>query len=148
MTTAATLKETLAAVIAAAECNEHGYDYEGIDWDQLLPEEERVFAIDWERWPRMIAAWHCYEAFMDLLEGSVWDSAHANLLARERARHPELFAMGFCLEGFARFAKDYAGLTNREAHAVFAKQEFHNVRFGVMFYRDEREADSSQEDAT
>ena len=135
---AGTLKEQLAREIATAErdARDNPTLYEGPDWWQLSPEEEAVFEIDRRRWPRMMTVWHCYEALTGVASGTDWDVKHAALLEKERAVRPAL-AQGGGLEAFTMFGKEFGGLTYREAHAVFAKQDFHAVRGGVMTYADE-----------
>jgi len=44
---------------------------------------------------------------------------------------------GFGREGVSNFAKEYTGLSFREAHAIHAKYDFWCVRTGVMRYNDE-----------
>jgi hypothetical protein len=49
----------------------------------------------------------------------------------------------WCGEGvdekeFFRFAKEFDGLSFREAHAIYAKHDFWTVRLGIVHYADER----------
>ena len=60
-----TLKDQLEFVIADME-RQVAEDLDtlyGGDWCQLTDEEESVFRINPDRFPRMIMTWHCYEVF-------------------------------------------------------------------------------------
>jgi hypothetical protein len=46
-------------------------------------------------------------------------------------------ADGVGLQPFTAFAEVVCGLTNREAHAIFTKMDFWQVRSGLLHYRDE-----------
>ena len=56
---------------------------------------------------------------------------------RERERHPEIVRKGVSRDGFQNFAKEYADMTFREAHAMYSKHEFWQVRNGIIAYADE-----------
>jgi hypothetical protein len=107
--------------------------YRGNSWWQLTPEEELVFAIDRARFPEMITAWSRYEIFMGLLE----DGGFNDETKRERERHPDIVRKGVSIDGFQHFAKEYADVTFREAHAMYCKHEFWQVRNGITRYLDE-----------
>jgi hypothetical protein len=132
-----TLKEQLDAAIANAEAKAEADPdaYRGSDWWQLSDSEEEVFEISRDRWPRMMTVFHCYEAFKRTADSSEWDDALIELARQQRP--------GWCgpvpsFEEFSRFAQAFGSLTNREAHAVYTKQEFWTVRLGVMVYADEQ----------
>lgn len=109
--------------------------YRGLDWFHLSLEEEVVFAIDPARFARMITAWAAYELFMGVVdEGFTCDSA---ALAQEKHRRADIIAMEVSINGFQTFAKAYADLTFREAHALFCKHQFWLVRNGIYGYLDE-----------
>jgi hypothetical protein len=115
--------------------NERGADHYryGHDWFHLTPEEEQVFAIDRARFPRMITAWSRYEIFIGLLEDGGFNAE----TKRERERHPEIVRKGVSIDGFQHFAKEYTDITFREAHAMYCKHEFWQVRNGIAAYTDE-----------
>src|SRR5438874_13809655 len=127
-------EQQVAALIADAE--KDAADYRGEDWWQMTPEEESVFEIDFSRFPRSITAFMAFESFHDIVapEDHKLDPA---LVAAERKRRPDLMKREFCLDGFQHFAKDYAGMTFREAHAVYAKNAFWQIRQGITRYTDE-----------
>lgn len=116
--------------------------YRGTSWWQLTPEEELVFAIDRARFPRMITAWSRYEIFMGLLE----DGGFNEETKRERKLHPDIVRKGVSIDGFMHFAKEYADVTFREAHAMYSKHEFWQVRNGIPVYKDEPESKKVIED--
>jgi len=62
--------ETAATERSAAEDSER---YHGDDWWQLTDEEESVFDIDRERFPRMMTVWSCYEAFKNIAYSLSWE---------------------------------------------------------------------------
>ncbi len=111
--------------------------YRGLDWFHLSLEEEFVFAIDPARFPRMITAWAAYEMFMGAGDGGFTCDPAA--LAQEKRRRADIIALGISINGFQAFAKAYADLTYREAHAMFCKNEFWLVRTGISGYTDEPE---------
>ena len=128
-------KQQVTAQIADAESGDPE-EYRGQDWWQLMPEEELVLDIDFRRFPRLITAFMAFESFHDIVapEDHKLDPA---LVAAERKRRPDLMKREFCLDGFQHFAKDYAGMTFREAHAVYAKNAFWQIRQGITRYTDE-----------
>jgi hypothetical protein len=110
-------------------------DFRGLDWFHLSLEEETVFAIDPARFPRMITAWAAYEMFMGVVtEGFECDPV---ALADEQRRCADIIAIGVSIKSFDAFAKAYADLTYREAHAMFCKHQFWLVRNGIYGYTDE-----------
>jgi hypothetical protein len=134
-----TLKEQLDAAIADAEGKAEADPdaYRGSDWWQLSDAEEAVFEIDRDRWPRMMTVFHCYEGFKRMTDSPEWDDA---LIELSRQQRP-----GWCGQApsngeFSHFAQAFGGLTNREAHAAYTKQEFWTVRLGVTVYADESPA--------
>ena len=128
-------KARVAAVIAENEHN--AASFSGSDWCELRPEEEFVFAIDPARFPRMVAAWSLYEVFMDLVDAEVFALEPA-AVEHERKNRPDIFDQGISTAGFQQFAQAYAGMTFREAHAMFAKHDFWQNRQGITNYSDER----------
>lgn len=134
-----TLKEQLDAGIAAAEAKADADPdaYRGSDWWQLSDAEEAVFEIDPDRWPRMMTISHCYEGFKRIADSPEWDEA---LIEQARQQRPEWCDPVPSFEEFSRFALAFGGLTAREAHALYTKQEFWTVRAGAMVYADENPA--------
>lgn len=129
------LKDDIEASVRAAE-GEMRADPEGWtggDWWQLLPQEEDVFGIERERWPRMMLAWFFFEVFHKLVDVGE-EEAPVRLLHEEKERRPDI---EYSHEGFDRFAVDYVDLTLREADAAHGKMHFTNVRHGVVQYTDE-----------
>lgn len=130
-----TLKDQLEAVIADMErgiANDPDCLYGG-DWFQLTDAEEEVFHIDPARFPRMVMTWHCYEVFKFIADAPTFD---ADLIEQARRQHPEWCGERVSPDEFADFAATFAGVTNREAHAIHAKQDFWSERAGVNIYRD------------
>ena len=122
-----TLPETIERKVRDAQSLDQ---YRGFDWWQVSPEEEQVFAIALDRWPRMMTAL----AAFDTVIGSV---------------HPDEF--GFDAEAvaavqgefqasqadFTRFATEHAGMTSREALQAYAKNKFWLLRAGTLKFTDE-----------
>jgi len=130
-----TLEDQLESEIAdterrAAENPEH---YDGGDWWQLSEFEEFVFAIDRERFPRMMMTWHCYDVFKLIAAAPTFDD---ELIKQARQLHPEWCGEGVSAKEFSDFAKQYGGLTFREAYAVYAKNDAWEVRNGITIYAD------------
>lgn len=128
-------REHVAVQIAEAERRDLR-QFRGVDWWQLDPEEELVFAIDFPRFPRAITALSLFESFHDIVsaEDNRLDPA---AVQAERKQRPDLVKRDFTLDGFQHFAKDYAGMTFREAHAVYTKNVFWQIRMGITKYTDE-----------
>jgi hypothetical protein len=107
-----TLKAQLEADIIKGEAEEAAKPglHHGTDWWQLSDAEEEVFAIDRERFIRMVMTWHCYEGFKLISHSPVWDEA---LIEQARQQHPEWCAGGVDEKEFFRFAKEFGGLTFR-----------------------------------
>jgi len=117
--------------------NERGAEaYRGHEWSDLTPEEEQVFAINRARFPAMVTVWSAYEHFMGLVDEANFSCDHREI-ERERNRRADIVRMGVSVNGFQQFAKEYAGMTFREAHAMYCKHEFWQVRNGISRYSDE-----------
>ena len=131
-----TLKDQLETEIAAAEAREEAKPgwHKGADWDQLSEAEEAVFAIDRDRFPRMVMTWHCYEGFKRISDSTVWDE---EVIEQARRQHPQWCGEGISQAEFSEFATALGELTCREAHAIYARQEFWCVRNGIAEYGDE-----------
>jgi hypothetical protein len=131
----ATLKDQLEFVIADRErrvAEDLNYLYGG-DWFQLSDAEEEVFHINPDRFPRMIMAYSCYEAFKLISDDPSFDR---DLIEQARQLHPAWCGEGISPDEFADFAKEFAGLSNRDAHAIYAKHDFWCERAGVNVYLD------------
>ena len=120
--------ETAATELSAAEDSER---YHGGDWWQLSDEEESVFDIDRERFPRMMTVWSCYEAFKNVAYSLSWEDG---LIEQACQQHPACCIAGRSESEFFDFADAFGGLTHREAHAFYAKHDFWCVRAGVSRY--------------
>jgi hypothetical protein len=127
-----TLKDQLEADIAKGEAEEAAKPglHHGTDWWQLSDAEEEVFAIDRERFIRMVMTWHCYADFQQPGMGQGPDRGGP-------PTHPQWCGEGVDEKEFFRFAKEFGGLTFREAHAIYAKYDFWTVRLGIVHYADE-----------
>jgi hypothetical protein len=137
-----TLKDQLEAEIAESEAKEKAKPgfHDGSDWWQLTEAEQEVFEIDRERFPRMIMTWHCYDGFKRMADSPVWDDT---LIGQARQQHPEWCTEAkrqlaeISVQEFQAFAKEFGGLTFREAEAIYRKHEFWQIRLGVVTYGDE-----------
>jgi hypothetical protein len=139
----ATLKEQLEAEIASAEAEARHWQ-PGWDWHHLSDEEEAVFEIDRDRFPRMVTAFSCYEGFKLITMGDVWDT---DLIEQARQAYPQWCdEQIYTVREFQDFAKEFAGLSAREAHAMFRKQEFWNIRAGHASFADEQKKAISTSD--
>jgi len=133
-----TLKDQLEAEIAEGEAREAAElgHHDGRDWWQLTGVEEEAFQIDRERFPRMMMTWHCYEAFKRIALGTIWDEA---LLDHARRQFPQWCGTEPSEREFQDFAKEFGGLTFREAAAMHCKHAFWQIRAGATYYADEPE---------
>jgi hypothetical protein len=95
--------------------------YNGGDWWQLTDEEESIFVIDRERFPRMMTVWSCYEAFKNIAYSLSWDDG---VIERACHEHPDWCGAGISDSEFSDFADAFGGLTHREAHAFYTKHDF------------------------
>jgi hypothetical protein len=118
-----------------AELEAKGPDhFQGDDWFQLSEEEEWVFDIDRDRWPRMVAAMTGYEVLVEIVDADpVGFTSTEVRAAREHLKYDGRES----LEAFQRFAKECAGLSNRESAAVYSKHHFWHERCGLNLYPDE-----------
>jgi len=110
--------------------------YLGTDWWQLSPAEEEAFEIDRERFPVMACALYAYEAFKDIAQ--VDDFGPGEVLHDARLRFPQWARLRMIEVGeFIAFAAHFCGLTAREAHAIYCKHDFWNVRARITQFVDE-----------
>lgn len=122
----------------AQEGIDPGHMIGGNDWFQLSPEEEHTFQIDRARFPRMIMAVSCYEAFKGMADDPGWAD---ELITKAHADFPQFHTMTVTAEDFSLFAAEFASLTMREAHAIWSKHEYWQVRNNIMIYADEQRPD-------
>src|SRR5450631_2000247 len=125
-----TLKDQLETETADTERSaaEDSERYHGGDWWQLTDEEESVFVIDRDRFPRMMTVWSCYEAFKNIAYSLSWDDG---LIEQACRQHPEWCSAGISESEFSNFANAFGGLSHREAHAFYTKHDFWCIRAGV-----------------
>lgn len=130
-----TLKEQLAAEIADHERKLIFSDPAEGDWHHLTEEEEAVFNIDGDRFPRLLMTFACYETFKGIAHDPTWDD---DLIEHARCDYPQWCDRSVYTVGeFQAFAKEFAGLSYREAHAMWFKQAFWNIRAGHTRFTDE-----------
>jgi hypothetical protein len=134
-----TFKEEAALKIVDAE--KTAARYRGYDWWQLSDEEESIFNIDFERFPRIITALFLFECFHRIADT---DDADTDAIEAERQLRSDLMEKGYSTDGFQHFAKDYADMNYREADAVFSKHKWWNVRQGITRYTDEPKASGEE----
>ena len=134
-----TLKDQLDAFIAEdeAKAKTNPDMYRGPDWWQLSDAEEQVFDIRRDDWPRLFNVFWCYEAFKLIAHSAEWDQA---LIEQTRQQRPEWCDTPSTNEEFCAFAQAFGDLTNREADALYVKQQFWTVRLGVVVYADEQQS--------
>jgi hypothetical protein len=131
-----TLKEHIEAQVAEVETRDPER-LRGSDWYQLSDEEEFVFGIDRERFPRMLVALKLYRC----LSGQVSATAlgfDPGLIEAERRAWSMTGRQPTSEEQFTKIATELVGLTQRESHALWAKDDFSDHRQGIIVYRDER----------
>lgn len=85
----------------------------------------------------MVIAWDCFLAFVGLQVPAGYSDES---LVEARAALPQLADAGVELQPFTAFAKEVCGVRNREAHAIFHKMDFWQVRSGLIRFSDELEA--------
>lgn len=136
-----TIRDQIQTHVADAEkqYRKNPKDYSGFDWWQLSKEEELVFMIDPERWPRMMVALTTYDVLLDVTGGDTLGYDEGEI-QRLRVERPDLFTAGTDAHGFAQFATAYAGLTSREAAAAYWKNQFWKARTGILTYADESDS--------
>lgn len=136
-----TLKDQLDARIADGETRQAAKPglYEGGDWWQLTDAESAVFAIDRDRFIRMIMTWHCYDAFKLIASDPEWDD---NLIEQARRERPDWCGPDISVSEFSAFAQAFGDLTMREAYAIYHKHDFWLHRAGVATYADEHQPET------
>jgi hypothetical protein len=131
------VKKKIEADIADSEAKlrANAKFYHGADWWHLSEEEEHVFGIVRDRWPRLMTVWMAYEVVIGLA-----DYGEFNFTDKEVAdgRWRCGLSCGHSLKEFGTFGKEYGGLSYREAKAVYEKMQFWNIRNGITSYGDEK----------
>jgi hypothetical protein len=123
--------------------------WDGPDWWQLSREEAAVFVLEPQRWAELVPVWQAFEFFRGRTDG--WNEEDIErdypdldaVMQSAREQHPEWVNRD--PEGrhdaFLRFAKQFGGVSYREAHALFWKMDFWEVRTGVTWYADEQNSE-------
>jgi hypothetical protein len=105
----------------------------GYEWWQLTPEEEGVFDIDRNRYPRMMASLEAYKA----LTGFHGEGGFTKEEIQEAEAHFQFGNRDDNYDDFKRFAKEYTDLSDRECMAIWWKDHFYHERQGLTIYLDE-----------
>lgn len=133
------LKAELEAKIAESERQDQADPtfYNGYNWWQLSDADQEVFDIEPEQWPRMMMTWHCFEAFTGVSHTPEFSN---DLVAAARTAFPQ-WAPDQAksqngLTMFQAFAREFGGLTNRQAFATTRKQEALELRENVLRFED------------
>jgi len=130
------IRERIKTLIAEAETGGEE-QYAGDDWCQLSDAEAEVFEIPPAEFPRLLVAWQVYQAFCGII-GPEDAGLEPEQIAAERARRPEFFEQAVVSEeGFRVLSKEWCEVPNRQAHAMYAKIDFWNVRNSGVSYGDE-----------
>ena len=112
--------------------------YEGTDWYQVTPEEQQVFGIALACMPDVVTAYRFYEEILDLPDTGLLPPAMMTLIRKDLAdrigMEPDIISQ----TEFQHFAK-LLGISNRTAHAWYAKHEFWCVRRGIAHYPEDGE---------
>lgn len=110
----------------------------GTDWYQITPEEQKVFGIALASMPMLVAAYRFYEEILDLTDTGLLPPAIMAMIRKDLAEHIGMESGIISQTEFQRFAK-LLGISNRTAHAWYAKHEFWCVRRGIQRYEDDGE---------
>lgn len=113
-------------------------DYEGPDWCQITPEEQKVFGIPMEIMPWVVTAYRYYEEILDLTSTEILPPEVLAVIRKDVAERFGMEHRMLCHTQFENFAKLF-GINRRTAHAWFIKHEFWCVRRGIQGYDDDDE---------
>lgn len=107
--------------------------YEGSDWYQITPEEQKVFGIALASMPGVVTAYRFYEEILDLTDTGLLPPAIMAIIRKDLAERIGMEPGMLSQTEFQKFAK-LLGISNRTAHAWYAKHEFWCVRRGIVQY--------------
>lgn len=128
--------EDRVRVMEKAQADDPG-EFEGDDWFQLSAAEEEVFGIERQRFPRMLVAWQFYQALLGVVAAADHE-LDERVVEAERKNWPDLVEGELSNEQFQRVAAKVAGLSNREAYAMYMKTYFWDIRAGNVPFADEK----------
>ena len=110
--------------------------YEGDDWCELMPAEAEVFGIEPAEFPLLMLTFHCFEAFVDMAQGTEFDTTHEALLIAARTARPDLVQYDQSGEAFANFCRATGLLTVRQAFQMWWKHQAWMLRAGIQLFAD------------
>jgi len=113
-------------------------NYEGTDWYQITPEEQKVFGIALVSMPPVVTAYRFYEEILDLTDTGLLPPAIMAMIRKDLAQRLGMEAGVISQREFRQFAKLF-GISNRTAYAWYAKHEFWCVRRGIVHYPEDGE---------
>lgn len=113
-------------------------DYEGLDWYQITPEEQKVFGITLTSVPGVVTAYRLYEEILDLTDTGLLPPAVMAVIRRDLAERIGMEPGILSQSEFKAFAK-FLGVSHRIAHAWYVKHEFWCVRRGITQFQDEND---------
>lgn len=132
---AETLRESIEALTAAWRRDIPAEKFVNDNGRGFTIEEMAVFGVAPDQIPRLMVAWEAWLQFLRLVDDGIFHTHE--LIAKARAEHPELTDPTNRPELWTIFARDFAGLTAREAEAMYWKDWFWTVRHGHADYPDE-----------
>lgn len=107
--------------------------YEGSDWFQITREEQKVFDIALASMPGVVTAYRFYEEILDLTDTGLLPPTVMAVIRKYLADRIGMVPEVLSQTEFQKFAK-LLGVSNRTAHAWYAKHEFWCVRRGITHY--------------
>jgi len=108
-------------------------NYEGTDWYQVTPEEQKVFGISLLSMRRVVTAYSYYEEILDLAHTDYLPPAVRAVIMKDVAQRFGMEPQIIDCTQFQKFARLF-GISNRTAHAWYMKHEFWCVRRGIAQY--------------
>lgn len=114
----------------------HPSNYAGPDWYQITPEEQKVFGIALASMPWVITAYRFYEEILDLTDTGILPPAVMAVIRQDVSDCIGMESGIISQTEFMKFAK-LLGISNRTAHAWYAKHEFWCVRRRILRYDDD-----------
>lgn len=131
-----TLDEQIGNSIRQWEKKFERYGCIGYDWFNVTGEEIEVFEIDTERLPAMLTAWSLFLCMIDVL-GLGKSTFTREAIEEERKQWPDLRMQYVDEVIFSAFATKRVRITQREAHAIYHKIDFWQVRNGIVKFSDQ-----------